>query len=102
MVLQMRNLRLWEARDLPEVEGRVLSPCFSGLFADVTTQWGWGCGGSREPFVKLEKLPEEEASFFDQGSTGKDRAPVGPLRTPGTPPSVSRPPPRRWRKPCSL
>ena len=40
MVLQMRKLRLWEARDLPEVGGGALSPCVSGLFADVTTQRG--------------------------------------------------------------
>lgn len=49
VVLQMRNLRLWEARHLPEVEGRVLSSCFSGLFADVTTQWGWGEGAPESP-----------------------------------------------------
>ena len=41
-MLQMRKLRLWKARDLPEVGGRALSPCVSGLFSDVTTQWGWG------------------------------------------------------------
>ena len=91
-MLQMRKLRLWEARDLPEVGGGALSPCVSGLFADVTTQWGLGRRVLRAP---CEASKTAQASFFNQGSTGKARPLLGPLWVPGTPPTVNRPHPRR-------